>query len=133
MGLISITLPIDGEGIDSSDVNTPFNTIKDCINGNIDENNIANGAVTQAKLAATAVTSANTSLTIAQATFDSGAQTNTSYGAIGTQISVTTTVANQVIWANFAGNLHISKVSGGTYVNARVSVLLGGASKAATF
>lgn len=55
MGLISITNPADGEAVDASDVSTPFNTFKDVINGNLDNDNIAAGAgILFTKLAATA-------------------------------------------------------------------------------
>lgn len=41
MGTITITNPADGETIDAADVATPFNTIKACINGNIDADNLS--------------------------------------------------------------------------------------------
>jgi hypothetical protein len=44
MGLISLTLPNDGETIDAADVNSPFNTIATAINGNLDNANIKTGA-----------------------------------------------------------------------------------------
>jgi hypothetical protein len=44
MGLISLTLPNDGETVDAADVNTPFNTIATVINGNIDNANIKSDA-----------------------------------------------------------------------------------------
>jgi hypothetical protein len=44
MGLISLTLPNDGETVDAADVNTPFNTISTVINGNIDNANIKSDA-----------------------------------------------------------------------------------------
>lgn len=50
MGTISVTGPSDGDTIDASDVNTPFNTIVNVINGNIDSNNISAGGVTPANL-----------------------------------------------------------------------------------
>ena len=52
MGLISLTLPNDGETIDAADVNTPFNTISTVINGNIDNANIkTNAAIDGTKIA----------------------------------------------------------------------------------
>lgn len=56
MSLISFTESADGETADASDINTPLNTIYDDYNGNIDQNNLADGAVTAAKLATDAVT-----------------------------------------------------------------------------
>lgn len=44
MGTISLSLPSDGNTIDASDVNTPFNTISAVINGNLDDDNIITGA-----------------------------------------------------------------------------------------
>ena len=44
MGLISLTLPNDGETIDAADVNSPLNTIATAINGNLDNANIKTGA-----------------------------------------------------------------------------------------
>jgi hypothetical protein len=44
MGLISLTLPNEGETVDAADVNTPFNTIATVINGNIDNANIKSDA-----------------------------------------------------------------------------------------
>lgn len=42
MSLVSLTLPNDGETIDASDVNVPFNAIASVINGQIDDTNINN-------------------------------------------------------------------------------------------
>jgi hypothetical protein len=44
MATISVSLPSDGQTIDASDVNTPFNTIVAVINGNLDDDNIKTGA-----------------------------------------------------------------------------------------
>lgn len=44
MGTISVSLPADGQTIDSSDVNTPINAILSEFNGNIDDANIKTGA-----------------------------------------------------------------------------------------
>lgn len=51
MPTINPTLPDDGEDIDAADVNTPFQAILSVLNGNIDEDNIKNGAVLLNKLA----------------------------------------------------------------------------------
>lgn len=40
MTLVSLTLPNDGETIDASDVNGPFNAIASVLNGNIDDQNV---------------------------------------------------------------------------------------------
>lgn len=50
MGIISVSLPSDGQTIDAVDYNVPINTIVDEINGNIDSNNIANNSITNAML-----------------------------------------------------------------------------------
>lgn len=52
MPIINPTLPNDGETIDASDVNNPFNAILAVLNGGIDANNLAPGAVTLAQLGA---------------------------------------------------------------------------------
>lgn len=52
MGIISLSLPSDGTTADASDVNTPFTTIANAINGNLDNANIASGAaISGSKLA----------------------------------------------------------------------------------
>lgn len=50
MSSISFTAITDGSTIDASDVNTPLNTIYDDYNGGIDSNNLADNAVTTAKI-----------------------------------------------------------------------------------
>ena len=56
MATINPATVTDGETIDASDLNNPINTIADEINGNLDAENLANNAVTTAKIAAGAVT-----------------------------------------------------------------------------
>lgn len=52
MGIISLSLPSDGTTADASDVNTPFTTIANAINGNLDNANMASGAaISGSKLA----------------------------------------------------------------------------------
>jgi hypothetical protein len=52
MATISLTLPADGQTIDASDVNNPFNTIAAEINGNLDNSNIkAGAAIDRSKIA----------------------------------------------------------------------------------
>lgn len=52
MGQINLSLPSDGQSIDAADVNSPFNTIANEINGNLDNSNIAsNAAIAGSKLA----------------------------------------------------------------------------------
>lgn len=50
MSNISFTAITDGSSIDASDVNGPLNTIYDDYNGSIDSNNLADNAVTTAKI-----------------------------------------------------------------------------------
>lgn len=51
MGTISLSLPSDGQTIDASDVNNPFNTIANEINGNLSNANIAsNAAIDRSKI-----------------------------------------------------------------------------------
>ena len=49
MGLINYSSIEDGTTIDAADVNTPLTTIYNDYNGNIDSNNLADGAITPAK------------------------------------------------------------------------------------
>ena len=52
MATISLTLPSDGQTIDASDVNNPFNTIAAEVNGNLDNSNIkAGAAIERSKIA----------------------------------------------------------------------------------
>lgn len=58
MGLISLTLPNDGETIDAADVNSPLNTIATAINGNLDNANIKTAAaIDGSKIASASLTS----------------------------------------------------------------------------
>jgi len=50
LGTISLTLPSDGDTIEAADVNNPFNTIANTINGGIDSNNVTDGGLTPADL-----------------------------------------------------------------------------------
>lgn len=50
MSTVSLSLPSDGDTIDASDVNTPFNAIVAVVNGNIDSTNVAAGGLTPANL-----------------------------------------------------------------------------------
>lgn len=59
MSLISYTNKQDGvDAVNAASLNTPFNAIYDEFNGNIDNNNLANNAVTTDKLIDDAVTAA---------------------------------------------------------------------------
>jgi len=58
MGLINYSSIEDGTTIDAADVNTPLTTIYDDYNGNIDSNNLADNAVTTAKITDANVTTA---------------------------------------------------------------------------
>ena len=63
MGLINYSNIEDGTTIDAADVNTPLTTIYNDYNGNIDSNNLADNAVTTAKIGDGAVTNAKLSTT----------------------------------------------------------------------
>ena len=63
MGLINYSSIEDGTGIDAADVNTPLTTIYNDYNGNINSNNLADNAVTTAKIGDGAVTNAKLSTT----------------------------------------------------------------------
>lgn len=56
MGLISFTEVTDGNTANAADLNTPLNTIYDEVNGNLQAVNLADDAVTTAKLADSSVT-----------------------------------------------------------------------------
>jgi len=58
MGTINYSSIEDGTTIDAADVNTPLTTIYDDYNGNIDSNNLADNAVTTAKITDANVTTA---------------------------------------------------------------------------
>ena len=68
MGTISLSLPADGQTIDASDVNTPFNTISAVINGNLDNDNIA----TAAAISGTKLGAATTPLSVLDTTSRGG-------------------------------------------------------------
>ena len=57
MGLVTITDIQDGTDADANDVNSRFATVVSEINGGLDSANLANNAVTQAKIAAASVSS----------------------------------------------------------------------------
>ncbi len=58
MGTISVSYPADGTTADVADYNNPIATIVTAINGNLDQNNLANNAVSTGKIADDAVTAA---------------------------------------------------------------------------
>ena len=60
MGLINYSSIEDGTTIDAADVNTPLTTIYNDYNGNINSNNLADNAVTTAKIGDDAVTADKT-------------------------------------------------------------------------
>lgn len=63
MATINVSLPVDGDTIDSSDYNTPINTIVNEFNGNIDNSNIkAAAAIDGSKIAGGASGIANSNL-----------------------------------------------------------------------
>ena len=57
MGLITYTNIEDGQTADANKFNQRFGAIIDAVNGNLDSQNLANGAVTEPKIATGAVTS----------------------------------------------------------------------------
>jgi hypothetical protein len=64
MGTISLSLPADGTTADVADVNTPFTTIANAINGNLDNSNLsASAAIDGNKLAAGSVPTSKLSTT----------------------------------------------------------------------
>jgi len=123
MGTISLTLPQDGDTIEAGDVNTPLNTIKDVINGNLDSDNLASNAVTTAKITNSNVTSQKVSLTYGASTESISGATGASWADIGTGFSITTPVNNCVVWVCFAGLLTVV----GATDTARISIGVGGA------
>jgi hypothetical protein len=56
MGLVTPTQSNPGDTIEAADVNTPVNELAAVVNGGLDDQNLANSAVTAAKLGAGAVT-----------------------------------------------------------------------------
>lgn len=81
MGTLSLTLPSDGEAINASDVNNPFQTIQTAINGNLDSNNLATNAVSTAKVATNAITADKVATTAISL---SSVYSSTSQGSIST-------------------------------------------------
>lgn len=58
MAYVSPTLPSDGTTADASDISTPINQIVTQVNGNLDSTNLADNAVTTAKIVDANVTTA---------------------------------------------------------------------------
>lgn len=75
MSNISFTAITDGSAIDASDVNGPLNTIYDDYNGSIDSNNLADNAVTTAKITDANVTMPKISNPYKARAYASGDQT----------------------------------------------------------
>lgn len=50
MGIITVSLPSDGQTIDAADYNVPVNTILGLVNGNIDSDNIKNNSIIPSKI-----------------------------------------------------------------------------------
>ena len=64
MGTISVSLPADGTTADVGDYNTPFTTLVNEFNGNIDDANIKSGAaINGSKIADASITNAKLSTT----------------------------------------------------------------------
>lgn len=82
---------------------------------------------------AAAVTSSKISLTYAQVAESTGALTNTSWADIGTGITVTTPVANCVVWINFFGKCVIVTPAQPYVTDIAVSLSVGGVAKESSF
>lgn len=91
MGIISVSLPVDGTTADVADVNTPITTIVNEINGNLDNSNLvagaaiagsklADGGLVTAKYADGSVTSEKLDATIACRAFRTAALNITAAG-----------------------------------------------------
>lgn len=50
MGIVTVSLPSDGQTIDAADYNVPINTMLGTINGNIDSDNIKNNSIIPSKI-----------------------------------------------------------------------------------
>jgi hypothetical protein len=72
MGIITPDLSgiVDGQVADAADFTTPFNTITNVINGSLDSDNLADNAVTTAKITAANVTTPKLEAQIQYAWFD---------------------------------------------------------------
>ena len=79
MGLISYTNMEDGDSATANSFNERFGQIVDEVNGNLDANNLATGAVTTAKIAAGAVTASKITL---GRTVDANGWTVTDFGGV---------------------------------------------------
>jgi hypothetical protein len=91
MATISLTLPADGQTIDASDVNNPFNTIAAEINGNLDNSNIkAGAAIDRSKIAG--FTDGWESLGYSPSTVT--ANGNRSYDLTFSSVNLTTNISN---------------------------------------
>lgn len=106
MGTISTTLPSDGQTIDASDVNTPFNAILAGVNGNLDDDNIKTGAnISGAKLADTSITNAKMSTDVKPYTlFDETTYDFVASGCVITGDSYGSTLK----WSMTAGVVYIN-------------------------
>jgi hypothetical protein len=91
MATISLTLPSDGQTIDASDVNNPFNTIANEINGNLDNSNIkAGAAIDRSKIAGFSDGWENLNYAPSSVTYNG----NRSYDLTFSSVNLTTNVSN---------------------------------------
>lgn len=112
MSQLNVSLPSDGDTIDSSDYNTPINTIVTDYNGNIDNSNIAAAAaIAGTKLADASIPAAkiDASTIIRFAVTKSASQTGITSATL-TQVSFNTEEYD--IGSAFASNVFTAPVAG---------------------
>ena len=119
MGTVSLSLPSDGETIDSSDYNTPITTFVNEFNGEIDNANIASdAAISGSKLADGSVTSSQTYVSTIFATATPGGNSDStgSYADWGASVSITVpTWANRaIVTATIEGYFIVTSATTGT-------------------
>jgi len=124
MTLVSYTKATDGSTIDASDINTPLDTIYNDHNGNIDSNNLADNAVTTAKITDANVTTAK----IADANVTPVKWTNpykfSAYCSTGKAVNTTTAIVDLQTELfdtnnNFASSRYTAPVAGFYQINAQ--------------
>lgn len=130
MGTVSITLPSDGTTAEVTDYNSPLTTIKDEINGNLDNDNIkaaagiagsklADGGVTTAKLAANAATKNTTVLDNVAAGTQTITSTNTYTDLTNSSTTFTSVAGGDLV---FKGSVSFFKTTAQGLANVRLVV-----------